>query len=72
MAGDNISRHYSGTASVLTKITIKGHQNFYDKLEQKMISVQRYKKQSFSDEFKQECILILQGLDPDSIVANIT
>jgi len=25
MAGDFISKHYSGTPSVLTKITLKGH-----------------------------------------------
>jgi hypothetical protein len=33
MAGDLISRQYSGTASVLTKYTLKGYQNIYDKLE---------------------------------------
>ena len=44
MAGDYISREYSGTASVLTKFTLKGHQNLYDKIEQKMISVKRWKK----------------------------
>jgi hypothetical protein len=33
MGGDFISKHYSGTASVLTKITLKGHQNLYDKFE---------------------------------------
>ena len=41
-AGDYISKQYSGTASVLTKITLKGHQNLYDKFEQKMISVRRF------------------------------
>ena len=33
MAGDNISKQYSGTPSVLTKITLKGHQNAIDKVE---------------------------------------
>jgi len=33
MAGDLISRQYSGTESVLTKYTLKGHQNIYDKIE---------------------------------------
>lgn len=42
MAGDNISKHYSGTSSVLTKITLKGHQNAIDKVEQKLISIRRW------------------------------
>jgi len=33
MAGDNISKQYSGTASVLTKITLKGYQSAIDKVE---------------------------------------
>jgi hypothetical protein len=33
MAGDNISKMYSGTTSVLTKITLKGHQTAIDKVE---------------------------------------
>ena len=65
MAGDYISKHYSGTPSVLTKVTLKGHQNIYDKIEQKMISVKRFQKQSMTDEFKQECILLLQGLESE-------
>ena len=31
--GDFISKEYSGTESVLTKITLKGHQNAFDKVE---------------------------------------
>jgi hypothetical protein len=65
LAGDFISRHYSGTASVLTKYTLKGYQNIYDKLEQKMISVKRWKKQTFTDDFKEKCILIMQGIHKD-------
>ena len=33
MGGDFISKQYSGTESVLTKITLKGHQNAFDKVE---------------------------------------
>ena len=33
MGGDFISKEYSGTESVLTKITLKGHQNAFDKVE---------------------------------------
>ena len=66
MAGDNISKQYSGTSSVLTKITLKGYQNFFDKMEQKTISGKRFFKQSLTDDFKQQCILILQGLNPES------
>jgi hypothetical protein len=59
MAGDYISKEYSGTESVLTKYTLKGYQSTFDKLEQKMISVKRWQKQTLTDDFKQECILIL-------------
>jgi len=38
MAGDFISKQYAGTNSVLTKITLKGYQSIYDKVEQKIIS----------------------------------
>jgi len=31
-----------------------------------MISLKRWTKQALTDDFKQECILILQGLDPSS------
>lgn len=57
--GDYISKVYSGTNSVLTKVTLKGHQNYLDKVEQKMISLRRFQKQNYTDEFKQECILVL-------------
>jgi len=33
MGGDFISKEYSGTESVLTKITLKGHQNAFDKVQ---------------------------------------
>lgn len=32
MGGDFISKEYSGTESVLTQITLKGHQSTYDKI----------------------------------------
>jgi hypothetical protein len=44
MAGDYISKQYSGTASVLTKVTLQGFQTIYDKVEQQMISVKRWQK----------------------------
>eukprot|EP00353_Schmidingerella_taraikaensis_P010885 CAMPEP_0185575764 /NCGR_PEP_ID=MMETSP0434-20130131/6861_1 /TAXON_ID=626734 ORGANISM="Favella taraikaensis, Strain Fe Narragansett Bay" /NCGR_SAMPLE_ID=MMETSP0434 /ASSEMBLY_ACC=CAM_ASM_000379 /LENGTH=196 /DNA_ID=CAMNT_0028192727 /DNA_START=121 /DNA_END=711 /DNA_ORIENTATION=+ len=66
MSGDFISKAYSGTASVLTQVTLKGHQNTIDKVKHKMISLKRWTKQTLTDDFKQECIMILQGLDPSS------
>ena len=42
MNGDFISQIYSGTESVLTKITLKGHQNTLDKVQQKMLSLKRW------------------------------
>ena len=44
MGGDFISKEYSGTESVLTKITLKGHQNAIDKVQQKMLSIKRWRK----------------------------
>lgn len=66
MSGDYISREYSGTESVLTQVTLKGHQNLMDKVNHKLVSLKRWTKQTLTDDFKQECILILQGLDPSS------
>lgn len=66
MAGDKISKCYSGTESVLTKITLQGYQTTQDKIEQKLLSVKRWQKQTLTDDFKQECIMILQGFDPNS------
>lgn len=59
MAGDNISVQYSGTPSVATKIVLKGSQSVMDKVEQNLISLRRWQKQTFTDEFKQECILTM-------------
>jgi len=50
--GDFISKEYSGTESVLTKIVLKGFQTTQDKLEQKLISCKRFQKQSLTDDFK--------------------
>ena len=32
MSGDFISKEYSGTPSVLTQVTLKGHETAYDKV----------------------------------------
>ena len=61
LAGDIISKIYSGTASVLTAVTLKGHEDLADKLNHKAIVASRWKLQKFSDEFKHECISILRG-----------
>ena len=60
-AGDIISRIYSGTASVLTAVTLKGHEDLSDKFTHYKTSATRWKLQKFSDEFKHECIGILRG-----------
>jgi len=54
--GDIISRIYSGTASVLTAVTLKGHEDLSDKFTHYATSANRWKLQKFSDEFKHECI----------------
>ena len=56
LAGDIISKIYSGTASVLTAVTLKGHEDLSDKIHHKAIVASRWKLQKFSDEFKHECI----------------
>ena len=52
MSGDFISKEYSGTESVLTQVTLKGHQNSLDKVKHKMISLKRWTKQTLTDDFK--------------------
>lgn len=42
MGGDYVSKEYSGTASVLTQVTLKGHQTAIDKVKHKMISLKRW------------------------------
>ena len=44
MAGDVISKIYSGTSSVMTTVTIKGKENFYDKLDHRYTSLKRFFK----------------------------
>ena len=72
MSGDFISKIYSGTSSVLTQVTLKGKESFYDQIHHGVTSVKRFIKQNLSDEFKQECILVLQGQHPlcNSVPAN--
>jgi hypothetical protein len=64
MCGDYISKIYAGTSSVLTSTTIKGKDSMMDKLDHSYTSVKRFLKQNLSDDFKQECILIIQGVHP--------
>ena len=42
-------------------MTLKGKENIYDKIDHGVTSVRRFLKQNLSDDFKQECILVLQG-----------
>ena len=55
-AGDIISKIYSGTPSVLTAVTLKGHEDLSDKFTHYKTSMNRWHLQKFSDEFKHECI----------------
>ena len=41
-AGDIVSRIYSGTASVLTAVTLKGREDLGDKLHHYMTSAKRW------------------------------
>jgi hypothetical protein len=64
MAGDVISKIYAGTNSVMTSVTIKGKENMMDRIDHGYTSVKRFFKQNLSDDFKQECILVIQGVHP--------
>ena len=66
-AGDIISKIYSGTPSVLTAVTLKGHEDLSDKFTHYATSMNRWKLQKFSDEFKHECIQILRGQHESSV-----
>jgi len=60
-AGDIISKIYSGTPSVLTAVTLKGHEDLSDKFTHYATSLKRWELQKFEDDFKHECIQILKG-----------
>lgn len=44
MSGDIISKIYAGTSSVLTTVTLKGKENFVDKLDHGYTSFKRFLK----------------------------
>ena len=48
-AGDIISKIYSGTASVLTAVTLKGREDLSDKFTHYKTSAKRWELQKFSD-----------------------
>lgn len=60
-AGDIISKIYSGTPSVLTAVTLKGHEDLSDKFVHYKTSAKRWVIQKFDDEYIHECIQILRG-----------
>ena len=59
MSGDVISKIYAGTNSVLTNVTLKGKENIADKIDHGYTSFKRFLKQNLSDDFKQECIMVI-------------
>jgi uncharacterized protein YaaN involved in tellurite resistance len=59
LGGDVISKIYAGTQSVLTQVTLKGKENLFDKINHGMTSLRRFLKQNLSDDFKQECIMVI-------------
>jgi hypothetical protein len=61
ISGDFISKIYAGTHSVLAVLASNGKQTMFDRINHGVTSVKRFIKQNLSDEFKQECILILSG-----------
>lgn len=48
----------------MTSVTIKGKEGMFDKIDHSYTSVKRFIKQNLSDDFKQECILVIQGAHP--------
>lgn len=60
-SGDFISKLYAGTNAVLQTLLSQQKQTFFDRINQGVTSVKRFLKQNLSDEFKQECFMILSG-----------
>lgn len=60
-SGDFISKIYAGTNAILQSIAVQNKQSILDRINQGVTSVKRFIKQNLSDEFKQECIMILSG-----------
>ena len=60
-SGDFISKIYAGTNAVLQSLVKSNKQSLLDRISQGVTSVKRFIKQNLSDEFKQECFMILTG-----------
>jgi len=60
-SGDFISKLYAGTNAVLSNLASQSKQSILDRINQGVTSVKRFLKQNLSDEFKQECMMILSG-----------
>ncbi|KRX03656.1 hypothetical protein PPERSA_04208 [Pseudocohnilembus persalinus] len=56
--GDNISQQYAGTGASTTQITKTGQAGMFEK---SFKGIQRFYKQNFEDDFKQECYKIIWG-----------
>ena len=61
LVGDSISMIYTGTASTLSSVCMKGYEDFSEKFGRYYHSTQRAYQNNFLDGFKQECVLILLG-----------
>ena len=61
ISGDFIAKIYAGTQTMLQTLVKKGTQSFLDRIDNGMTSIMRFLKHNLSDDFKQECILIITG-----------
>jgi synaptojanin len=60
-SGDFISKIYAGTNAILQSLVHQQKQSLLERINQGVTSVKRFIKQNISDEFKQECMMILSG-----------
>ena len=60
-SGDFISKIYAGTNAVLQSLAHQNKQSIFERINQGVTSVKRFIRQNISDEFKQECMMILSG-----------
>ena len=63
ISGDFISKIYAGTHSVLGSLTNNG-KTAIERLDHGVTSVRRFLRQNLSDDFRQECTLILSAQHP--------
>lgn len=64
--GDVLSKHYSGTNSLISNVTRNGKGSFFGFFEHSVKSIERFYISNFEDQVKQSCIDLVTGRHSDT------